>query len=157
MLERVDESVRRTEKVDRLDGRTDIVHKHFKELFTDHSRAVIPEWIEQRWPCEILLALPMIDGARVREIAFDFRITSCAGDQIVIEMLRELDPDICETIASCFQFKLLNHCTEETEELWKTQQTTMVKKKSGKLTMRCFRPKAMLPTIYRLYSKTLQQ
>ena len=39
--------------------------------------------------------------------------------------------------------------------LWKTQQNTMVKKKNGKLTMRGFRPIAMLPTIYRLYS--LQQ
>ena len=71
-----------------------IVRKHFRELFTDHSHDVIPQWIEQRWPYEILLALPMIDGARVREIAFEFRKrTSCAGDQIVIEMLRELDLD----------------------------------------------------------------
>ena len=33
----------------------------------------------------------------------------------------------------------------------------MVKKKNGKLTMRGFRPTVMLPTIYPLYSKTLQQ
>ena len=33
----------------------------------------------------------------------------------------------------------------------------MAKKKNGKLTMRGFRPIAMLPTIYRFYSKTLQQ
>ena len=113
---------------------------------------------EQRWPYEILLAFPMIDCARVREIAFEFRKrTSCAGDQIVIEMLRELDPDIWETITSCFQFRLFNHWTEETEELWKTQQITMVKKKNGKLTMRGFCPIAMLPAIYRVYSKTLQQ
>ena len=34
---------------------------------------------------------------------------------------------------------------------------TMVKKKNDKLTMHGFRPIAMLPTIYRLYSNTLQQ
>ena len=72
ILERVDESGT-TEKVEHLDGRTDIVHRHFRELFTDHSNAAIPEWIEQPWPYEILLTLPMIDGARVREIAFEFR------------------------------------------------------------------------------------
>ena len=48
---------------------TYIVHRHFKDLFTDHSHAVIPEWIEQRWPYEIIFALPTIDGGRVREIA----------------------------------------------------------------------------------------
>ena len=91
-------------------------------------------------------------------LLFDFRKrTSCAEDQVVIEMLRELDADIWETIASCFQFRLMNRWTEETDKLWKTQLVTMVKKKNGKLTMRGFRPIAMLPTIYRLYSKTLQQ
>ena len=68
VLERVDETGR-TEKVEHLKGRTDIVHGHFKELFTDPSHAEIPEWIEQRWPCETLHSLPMIDGERVREIA----------------------------------------------------------------------------------------
>ena len=33
----------------------------------------------------------------------------------------------------------------------------MVKEKNGRLTMCGFRPIAMLPTIYRLYCKTLQQ
>ena len=41
VLERVDESGR-TEKVEHPDGRTDIVHSHFKELFTDHSHAEMP-------------------------------------------------------------------------------------------------------------------
>ena len=72
-------------------------------------------------------------------------------------MLRELDSDVWETIASCFQFRLMNHWTEDADNLWKQQLVTMVKKKNGKLTMRGFRPIAMLPTIYRLYSKTLQQ
>ena len=77
MLERVDESGR-TEKVEHLDGRTDTVHKHCKQLFTDHSHAVILELIEQRWPYDILLAFPVIDGARVHEVAFEFRKrTSC--------------------------------------------------------------------------------
>ena len=51
----------------------------------------------------------------------------------------------------------MNHWTEDTDKLWKTQLVTMIKKKNGKLTMRGFRPIAMLPTIYRLYSEMLQQ
>ena len=39
----------------------------------------------------------------------------------------------------------------------KTQLVTMLKKKNGILTMRGFRPIAMLPTLYRIYSKPLQQ
>ena len=41
--------------------------------------------------------------------------------------------------------------------LWARQLVTMVKKKNGKLTMRGVRPIAMLPRMYRLFSKILQQ
>ena len=100
----------------------------------------------------------MIDGERVREITWAFRKgTSCAEDHIVSEMLRELDADIWETSARCFRYRLQNHWTECDDQIWKTQMVTMVQKKNGKLTMRGFRPIAMLPTIYRIYSKTLQQ
>ena len=51
ILEKVDET-RRTEKVEHLQGCTDIVHEHIKELFTDPSHAEILEWVEQRWPCD---------------------------------------------------------------------------------------------------------
>ena len=89
----------------------------------------------------------------LKEIAFDFgKRTSCAADHVVIKF-----SDIWETIASCFQFRLMNHWTEGTESVWKTQLVTVVKKMNGKLTMRGFRPSAILPTIYPLYSKTLQQ
>ena len=94
-------------------------------------------------------------GESGRSRLFFRKRTSCAADLVVIEMLRELDSDVWETIANCFQFRLLNHWTEDTDSVWKTQLVTMVKKKNGKLTMWGFRPIAMLPIIYRLYSKTL--
>ena len=73
----------------------------------------------------------MIDGGRVREITWAFRKrTSCADDHVVIEMLRELDADIWEMIARCFWYRLLNHWTECDDQLWKTQQVTMVNKKN---------------------------
>ena len=61
VLERVDE-MERTEKVEHVKGRTDMVHDYFNELFTGLSHAEIPEWIEQRWLCETMHSLPMIDG-----------------------------------------------------------------------------------------------
>ena len=103
VVERVNESGRK-ENVEYLIGRSDIVHDHFKELFTDPSHAETSEWIEQRWLRENLHSLPTIDGERVKETAFAFRKrTSCAEDMVVIEMLREFDSDIWETIAGCFQ------------------------------------------------------
>ena len=51
---------------------------------------------------------------------------------------------------------MVNHSTEEEDMLWARQLATMVKKKNGKLTMRGFRPVALLP-MYRLHSTVLQQ
>ena len=67
-------------------------------------------------------------------------VSPCADDHVMIEMLRELEMDMWEKIALCFQHRLLNHWTEDSDEIWKTQVVTMVKKKNGKLTMRGFRP-----------------
>ena len=92
--------------MEHLQGRTGIVCEHFKELFTDPSHAEVPEWIGQ----ETLHSLPLVDGERVQEVAFTWRKrTSRAEDHVVIEMLRELDSDFWETVASCFQFRLMNH------------------------------------------------
>ena len=76
-----------TEKIEDLQGRTEIVHKHFSDLFTDTTEEVTPEWIERRWPRETLEALPVSDGEEIREITLAFRKrTSCVKNQVVIEM-----------------------------------------------------------------------
>ena len=77
----------------------------------------------------------------MRDAAHAFRKrTSCADDHQVIEMLRELNQDIWETLARCFLFRLLNLWTEDQDMLWARQLVTMVKKMNGKLTMRGFPP-----------------
>ena len=58
-------------------------------------------------------------GESGRSRLFFRKRTSCAADLVVIEMLRELDSDVWETIANCFQFRLLNHWTEDTDSVWK--------------------------------------
>ena len=74
---------------------------------------------------------------------------------MVIEILRELDSDgnDCELFSVQTDESLDRGCRQFVNQ----QLVTMVKKKNGKLTMRSFRLIAMLPTIYRLYSETLQQ
>ena len=80
-------------------------------------------------PREVLEALPRTDAERVREISWTFtKRTSSADDHVVIEMLRELEMEIWWKIAQCFQLRLLNHWTEDSVEIWKTQVITMVKK-----------------------------
>ena len=76
------------ERIEELEGRTAIVHKHFCEPMKFY-------WFGLR--NETLEALAMIDGERVLEITWAFRKrTSCAEDQVVIEMLSELDMDMWE-------------------------------------------------------------
>ena len=79
------------------------MHKHFNELFTDTTDEVLPEWLGKRWPREVLEALPMIDGERVREITWAFRKrSSCAEDHVVIDMLRELEMDMWKILHFVF-------------------------------------------------------
>ena len=93
VLEKVGEDGN-TEKVEELSGRTDIVRRHFCDLFTDTIDEFLSKGIEQRWPREILEALPKVDAERVRKITWTFRKkTSSADDHVVIEMLRELEMD----------------------------------------------------------------
>ena len=56
----------RTEKVEHLDGRADIVHRHFKDLFTTNLMLSYLSGIEQQWPYEIILALPMMVHVSVK-------------------------------------------------------------------------------------------
>ena len=42
----------------------------------------------------------------------------CQKNHLVIEMLRELDEDMQRTLAKCFQFRLVNHWTEDEDMLW---------------------------------------
>ena len=115
--------------VEERQGRTDIFHKHLKEMFADPLHKKIPERIWQRWSFEVLQSLSTIDGQRVREAAYAPRKrTSCADDHLVIEMPSETSKDTWETLAKSFQFRLLNHWTEEQDML-----VTMVKIKNDRL------------------------
>ena len=48
----------------------------------------------------------------------------------MIEMLRELDTDISEILASCFQFRLLIHWTEDADTMWPKQLVTLSRKRT---------------------------
>ena len=50
---------------------------------------------------------------------------------MAIETLRELDKDIWEILARCFQFKLLNHWTVDADTMWSKKLVTIVKRKTG--------------------------
>ena len=118
-------------RIGSLQGRTDIVDDHFKELFTDPSHRTgcgsdgqgrtIPS---KDWQ-------PEIEGGRLPlHSANEHR----ARRTTVIV-------DIWETLA---KFWLPNHWTEDADAMCSKQLVAMVKK-NGKLTMRGFRPIAMLP------------
>ena len=137
------------DRMDNLQGRTDIIHDHIKELFTDPLDWETPKWIWQRWPREVSQSLPRIDSQTVREVTCAFcQLTTCAEDHLVIDMFQELNEDIWGTLAKCFQ---LNHWTEDADAMWSTQFVTLGEQKNGSLTMRCFHPIGVLPKIHRFH------
>ena len=82
-------------KNEQLQGRIEIVHRHFLRALHRYYCRFSIDWIEKSWPGETLEVLPMIDAERVREVTWAFRKrTSCADDHMVIEMLTELDMDV---------------------------------------------------------------
>ena len=103
------------ERVEDLLGRTDIVHDHFKELFTDPLHKETPGWIWPRWPQEVLQFLPLIDNQSRKR-------TSCAEDHLVIEMLSSWTETFGKLLQSAFSW------TEDDDMLWARQLVTMVRK-----------------------------
>ena len=67
---RVSRYRRKLDKIENLQGRTDLFHDHFKELFTDPLLWETPEWTWQCWPREVPQSLPRMDSQRVWEVAF---------------------------------------------------------------------------------------
>ena len=67
----------------------------------------------------------------------------------MIEMLSSWTETFGKLLQSAFSW------TEDDDMLWVRQLVTMVKKKNGKLTMKVFRPMAMLPAMYPPFLKDL--
>ena len=66
----------RMERVEDLQGRADIVHDHFKELFTDPLHKETPEWIWQRLAWEVQ-SLPIIDSQDKRKLLHSVFSSNC--------------------------------------------------------------------------------
>ena len=59
-------------------------------------------------------------------------------DHLVIEMLRELDEDWWEILANCSLLRLVHHQTQDADTMRPRQLVTLIKKRSGLLSMRGF-------------------
>ena len=122
------------------------------------QRAPLPDWIlKDSWSNDDLTPLPNIDGQMLKDALQRMSLgKSCHDDHLVVEMLRECDHSYFALLADVFRARLLNippHCDDEA---WATHCISLVPKKSpGLRSVKQFRPIALLPTLYKLYSIVL--
>ena len=130
--------------------------RFFHDLFSDPYDQHLPDWINKSWSVEALDALPALDGNLVRFALSLFKKgKTCAEDLLVAEMLLGLDDDIMELLACVFRERLLNNDHASLDSSWNSHRVNLLKKKLFQYRVRDFRPIALLPVLYKLYSRTL--
>ena len=79
---------------------------------------------------------------------------SCADDHIVNEMLECLSGEVLEYLCDLFRSWLLNLRGEDADS-WAFHAVSLRRKKIGTKQLKHFRPIAVLPTLYKSYSRML--
>ena len=103
-----------------------------------------------------LQELKEFDGRNLRSLILSFKAgKTCAEDNLVAEMLKQLDIDILDTLADIFKLRIMNHPSEEEDESWKVVMINLIPKKIKPRTIKDFRPIAILSVLCKLYSKLL--
>ena len=107
---------------------------HFDNAFTDIEAVLdlVPDWAEKRWNFAILETLPSIDAAMLPDVANGFtkRRTS-ADDGIVIEMILACNEHVLEILAQMFRLRILNHESEDGENVWNEHIVNLIGKKNS--------------------------
>ena len=128
----------------------------YSNLFNGESDDDLPTWIWKRWSRSDLTAHEEINGRMVKELIFELgSCKTCADDHIVAEMLFQLGDDVIEELARAFIFRIINHETEDTDNVWATQSLNLIKKSAHAITIEEFRPIAIIAVLQKLYSKVL--
>eukprot|EP00973_Karenia_brevis_P022841 3142199-Karenia_brevis.AAC.1 len=128
----------------------------YASLFRDLEQVQLPAWIHKVWDSDALESLPRLDGKLVRELLLEMSNgKTCASDLLVVEMLKELDADLLEVLASVFRSRLLNNQASSNDESWDQHLVRLLKKKDFKNRVHQFRPITVLPVLYKVYSRCL--
>ncbi|CAK0873857.1 unnamed protein product [Prorocentrum cordatum] len=144
------------EKINSVSGMASMLTTFFRDLFHDEAEQQAPQWALLQWRPEDLTALPQLNGALVRQAVQQLgKKKTCADDLLVAEMLEELDDDAMAMLAQLFKARILNVGPCADDGAWDVHVVKLLQKKAFKHRVRDFRPIAILPVLYKVYSKVL--
>ena len=66
-----------------------------------------------------------------------------------------LEDEVLDAIADAFRLRLLNHPSEDVDPAWDSHVVSLIKKTVGANQLKQFRGVAILPTLYKVYSRCL--
>ena len=138
--------------------KSELLAAYFGDLFADESaKESIPQWVFGKFEIEDLAALRAVDGYFLKEVLVDMgKGKSCAEeDNIVVEMLLHLPEEILEVLAALFQDRILNWNAKDDTHVWAFNSVCLIAKCAGAQFVTEFRPIALLPVMYKWYSKML--
>ena len=97
-----------------------LLTEFYTNLFkATETQEVLPSWVrlDDKFKDSDFQGMPRIDGSLIRRAISLFKNNnSCAGDNVVSEMLRVLDEDVLDLIADAFKIRILNRENEDAEE-----------------------------------------
>ena len=130
--------------------------RYFGEIFASTTNPALPAWIHRRWSPRVLKNLRPLNQLWVREGLTKMAKNKTSGeDMVVTEMLLELDEDLLEEIALIFRDRLLNQ-DEFAWNVWEHHVVALIPKPNKDATLiKNLRPIAVLPVIYKWYSRCL--
>jgi len=140
------------------EGRDDItehVFDFYTKLFDGSSGVPLPDWIFQAGDPAHLDVLSPFDGNVLRVLVAEMPLGKTgARDLIVAEVLRALDPDVLDHLASMFRHRILCPGGEDTNP-WGECEANLIAKVPRPSNITQFRPIAIIPVLAKLYSKLL--
>ena len=97
--------------------------------------------------CQILVVLHHLHNAR--------ECACCATDPLVVEMLLEVEDKVLEVLDSTMRERLCNRRIGHGDVAWDEHLVRLLKKKGFSSKLQGFRPIAVLPALYNVYSRIL--
>ena len=136
--------------------RQGLLTRFFGHIFASTTTPVLPDWVHRRWSPRVLENLRPLNQLWVREALTKMAKNKTSGeDKVVTEMLLELDEDILEEVALLFRDRLLNQ-DASTWNIWEHHMVALIPKPNKDATLiKNLRPIAVLPVIYKWYSRCL--
>ena len=130
------------------------VKNFYDDCYGDPSSyAELPSWIWGRFAPSALSGLPRLDGYLIRTTLQRLPTgkTCSKYDIVVAEMIFSMPEELADMLAEIFRLRILNHRSEDEETLFDLHEATLIAKFFGAISVKDFRPIAVLSAFLKLY------